>query len=104
MNWGHILKKELDFDLREQRIASYEKVTVEDVKKVFRNVFFNNPRRINMKIFSHAHRDMAEKRKESQKLNEEFYKNSELFGGNLTVETIDEVKPFQRTHSLHPHN
>ena len=65
MNWGHILKEEFDFNLREQRIKQYEEVTADLVKKVFRNVFYDNVRRVNMKIFSHGHRDQVEKRKES---------------------------------------
>ena len=65
INWGHILKKEFDFNLRDKRIEAYEKVTPDDVRTIFRKVFFENPRRINMKIHSHAHRDDKETREKS---------------------------------------
>ena len=39
----------------------------------FNEVFFENPRRINLKIHSHAHRDDTETRATSQALNAEHY-------------------------------
>ena len=75
LNWNHIIKKELDFDLREQKIESYKNITVEAIRLIFRDVFFDNPRELIMKMFAHEKRDDLETRKESQLLNEAFYKN-----------------------------
>ena len=65
VNWGHILKKEYEFDIIEKRIAAYKKVTLDQVKNLFRKIFFDNPRRLNIKIHSHKHRDDTENRKTS---------------------------------------
>ena len=63
-----------DFDRVEKKIAAIEKVTTEQVNALFMEVFFENPKRINMKSHSHAHRDDTETRKTSQELNAAFYK------------------------------
>jgi len=69
----------------------------------FREMVFQNPRRVNMKIHSHAHRDDIETRKTSQDLNKAFYAREDLFGSEpLKFETIDCIRRFQRSHPLHP--
>ena len=70
----------------------------------FNRVFFGNPRRINLKIFSHAHREDTETRATSQALNRDFYRRADLFGAEdaLTSQNIANFKMFQKTHNLHP--
>ena len=64
-SWLHIQKEQFNFDLREQQIAALEKVTTKQVNELFLEVFFKNPRRLNMKIHSHAHRDDTATREKS---------------------------------------
>lgn len=72
-NWGQILTDEYNFDSDLQKIAAVERVTKERLMATFNEVFFDNPRRINLKIHSHAHRDDTETRATSQALNAEHY-------------------------------
>jgi hypothetical protein len=81
--------------MRQQKIERYEKITPGDIKAVFREVFFENPRRLNVKIFSHKHKADEEKRKVSQLLNEAFYKNAENFDGHaISLQKIDDIRLF----------
>ena len=61
--------------MRELTIAGFESVTAKQVGQIFRKVFYENPKRINMKIQSQCHKDATAKRQESQKKNEVFYQN-----------------------------
>ena len=54
-----------------------KKVTAEQVNDLFIKTFFTQPRRINLKIHSHAHEADFEKRKESQEINTQHYKDME---------------------------
>ena len=54
LSWSQIVRNEFAFDRREQQIAAMEKVTVEQVNELLHEVIFRNPRRINLKIYSHA--------------------------------------------------
>ena len=62
----------------------------------FNEVFFDNPRRINLKIHSHAHRDDTETRATSQALNAEHYQRTDLYGSAspLNLQNITNVKIF----------
>ena len=77
MNWSQLRSNDYDFDWTEKRIASLEKVTPEQVNALFMEVFFENPRRLNIKIHSHAHKNALETRKTSQELNKAFYNTYE---------------------------
>ena len=70
----------------------------------FNEVFFDNPRRINLKVHSHAHRDDTETRATSQALNTEHYQRTDLYGAAspLNLQNITNVKIFQKLHNLHP--
>ena len=58
-------------------------------------MFFENPRRLNVKVFSHKHRADEEKRKVSKSLNEAFYENAEIFDGRaISMEKIDDTRLF----------
>ena len=63
-NWGEIANEHYNFDTKEQRIAALEKVSLPDVQALFRTLF-TEPRRLNVKIYSHKHFDDSEKREES---------------------------------------
>lgn len=98
-----IKQGDLNFDRREQIIAALERVTVEKVNALFTEVFFKNPRRLNLKVHSHAHRDDAATRLTSQDLNKAFYSDIESSqGSTLTHTQIDDIAEFRRAHSLYP--
>jgi hypothetical protein len=48
------VEEEFSFDLREKRIAAYQRVTTESLSSMFQELFFTNPKRVNAKIFSKA--------------------------------------------------
>jgi len=98
-----LLKDEFNFDSDIKLMAAIEKVNKERLLACFRDIVFQNPRRINMKIHSHTHRDDTETRKMSQALNKAFYTREDLFGSEpLKFEIIDSIRKFQRSHPLHP--
>lgn len=49
---------------------------------MFKRVFFENPRRINVRVHSHDHKANVEKRNESKVLNEAHYNNVDIFNGS----------------------
>ena len=53
-----------EFDWKEKLIQAYEKVNLEQVVMLFHDLFFENPRRLNVKIYSHKHHSEQEKIKE----------------------------------------
>ena len=59
-------------------------------------MFFENPRRINLKIHAHAHLADQEAVQSSKNLNEAHYKSREdLYGsGGLNLETVDSERKF----------
>ena len=72
-NWSQIAAGDTDFDRRELQIAAMEKVTTEQVNALAKEVFFVSPRRINIKILCHKHRDNEELLKTNAELNKAFY-------------------------------
>ena len=54
-NWGCLTIDETGFDSDLQKIAAIERVTKDQVMACFKHVFFENPRRVVLKIHSHAH-------------------------------------------------
>ena len=79
-NWGELSKDEWTFDSDVRKIEAIGSVTKERLLACFNEIFFQNPRRINMKVHSHAHRDDTETRQSSQLLNASFYERKDLFG------------------------
>jgi hypothetical protein len=53
---------------------------LEDIYELFDQLVFQEPRRINIKLYNHAHHDDAETRKESVDKNLDFYGQEKLFG------------------------
>ena len=105
MNWSQLRSKDYEFDYTEKRISSFEKVTTEQVNALFMEVFFENPRRLNLKIHSHKHKNVVETRKTSQELNKAFYKIYETeYGKSLNFVNIDDIEEFKKSHTLHPRN
>ena len=72
-NWDALVREEFEFNRREKMIEAYSKVKWEDVNALFEEVFFRNPRRLNLKIHSHAHKEQVESRQQSKDLSREFY-------------------------------
>ena len=94
-NWGEINTDEYSFDSDQQKIAAIERVTKERLLACFENVFFKNPRRINIKTHSHGHRDDTVTREANQQLNQTFYAREDLFGsGGLTTQNIENPRSF----------
>ena len=52
-------------------------VTAEQVNTLYKEMFFTKPKRLNLKVYSHAHEANKEKRKESQDINEKTYQKME---------------------------
>ena len=103
LNWLQIELNDLNFDRREKVIEALEKVTTEQVNTLFMEVFFENPRRLNLKIHSHTHRDDKVTRQTSIDSNADFYKSiDEKIGGDLQIKEITNINEFKRTHYLHP--
>jgi hypothetical protein len=90
------LEKEHAFDLREKKIEAYSRVTVEGVKAMFKQVFFETAGRLNIKLYSHDHYN-SEARLSSVNANKDLYASLAV-----TQETIDDIKKFQQVHGLHP--
>lgn len=86
-----VQSKELDFDRRDEKIKAMQLVTTEQVNALMKEIFFENPRRINLRLFSHAHRDDEVKRKEAQEINASVYENlAKQFGSTpFDFQTID---------------
>lgn len=59
-NWSELSNDEANFDSDLQLIAAIEGVTKERLLACFKHVFFDNPRRMNLKINSHEHADDKE--------------------------------------------
>lgn len=69
----------------------------------FEEIFFKNPRRINVKVHCHEHLAASEAHSASCALNQAYYAREDLFGtGGLNLEKIENEKKFQKNHALHP--
>ena len=56
-NWNEIIHEEYEFASDLRKIEAIERVTKERLLAAMNLIFFENPRRLNMKVHSHAHRD-----------------------------------------------
>ena len=85
-HWSCLEDECYEFDQKERMIEAYENVTSEMVNQKFLELFFENPRRLHIKITSENHQE-EEGVKEK---NMEFYR--ELLGrpGDLVFQIIDE--------------
>ena len=61
-NWAEVASEEWNFDSDLKKIEAIQNVTKERLMATFREIFFDNPRRFNTKIHSHAKRDDIETR------------------------------------------
>ena len=102
-NWDALVREEFEFNRREKMIEAYCKVKWEDVNALFEEVFFRNPRRLNLKIHSHAHKEQVESRQQSKDLCSEFYQRvGTKIGEPLQHVNITDLAEFQQGHELHP--
>jgi len=53
--WSNLQDENLDFDSRKHTISALEQVTVEDVNQKFLQLFFESPKRVNVKLNSQNH-------------------------------------------------
>eukprot|EP00352_Strombidinopsis_acuminata_P001144 CAMPEP_0176347442 /NCGR_PEP_ID=MMETSP0126-20121128/7061_1 /TAXON_ID=141414 ORGANISM="Strombidinopsis acuminatum, Strain SPMC142" /NCGR_SAMPLE_ID=MMETSP0126 /ASSEMBLY_ACC=CAM_ASM_000229 /LENGTH=97 /DNA_ID=CAMNT_0017695621 /DNA_START=1811 /DNA_END=2104 /DNA_ORIENTATION=- len=54
-NWSAIVDDTYIFDLEVRLIEAIEKVTVEDLERIYKTMIFENPRRINLRMYSQKH-------------------------------------------------
>ena len=102
-NWDSVIREETEFNAKEKMLDAYAKVKFEDVNALFMEVFFQNPRRLILKMHSHAHKEETESRKQSKDLSLEFYKRmEERIGEPLQHVTITDLAEFHQAHDLHP--
>ena len=102
-NWGELLKGVHNFNSDLEKIAAIEKVTKADLVAFAHEVFYNNPRRLNVKVHSHSHLSDAAAIEASRALNKIYYEREDLFGsGGLKHLKIENIKVFQKAHDLHP--
>ena len=87
MYWSEIVDGDYEFDRRAKKIAALEKITKEDVINLFNVLFFDNPKRINVKFYSHAHWEMKDDILSYEKLNQEFFEK------NCQVQKMEKLGP-----------
>ena len=68
-NWSEISNNEDNFDSDLQLIEAIKRVTKDRLMACFNQVFFDNPRRINLRINSYSHASDIETVKKSKALN-----------------------------------
>lgn len=68
-HWKKILS-EKKFRNRDKKIEAYRKVTYQDIIEMFNTLFFENPRRFNLKVYSAKHIT----NEEIAQTNQDFYK------------------------------
>lgn len=73
-NWSAIIDKNFEFNTEEKLIQAIEKVTIEDLEKLYKTLIFENPKRINLRMYSHEHLKNKEQIEESEVKNMDFYK------------------------------
>ena len=67
----------------------------------FEEIFFKNPRRINVKVHCHEHLAASEAHSASCALNQAYYAREDLFGtGGLNLEKIENEKKEERYNDL----
>jgi secreted Zn-dependent insulinase-like peptidase len=73
--WGAISDEggRYEFDRRQKKIAALELVTREQVQQCFERLVFTDGRRLNIKLYSHAH--WAEDRSLPSQANDAFYRD-----------------------------
>ena len=86
-NWTQIENEDYGFDTRDRKINAYRRATVESVKSTFREIFFDNPRRLNVKVYSQN--EFKNDRSELIAKNAKFY---EMLG--TEVVEIKDMKTF----------
>mmetsp|Transcript_25543 Transcript_25543/g.39314 ORF Transcript_25543/g.39314 Transcript_25543/m.39314 type:complete len:82 (+) Transcript_25543:1678-1923(+) len=68
-------------------MAALEKITVEDVNALFEDMFFENPRRLNIKLHSQNHLKNEEEVAKANEKNQEWY-------SDLETTEVEKIKLF----------
>ena len=97
-HWGCIQDDNLLFNSKERLIEALENVNLELIKAKFHELFTNNPRRMNSKLYAQTHRQNTEEIKASTNLNNEYYNKL-----NLYTETIENPRMFNSMHQTYPY-
>ena len=105
LHYSQILAEEYDFERRDQQIAAMEKVTAEQVNALAKEVLFVRPKRLNLRVYSHAAWADTAKRQESKALNKAWYEQlAQQHGTELNSVDIpvDDISGFQAAHRPYP--
>ena len=71
-HWQHIVERRLNFDKRKQQIENIKKVTAQDVNEKYQEIFFLNPRRLNLRMHC-KDKKFDQKKLENIEKNNKFY-------------------------------
>ena len=95
--WSQIINKEFDFKRNQKKIEALKNITKQEVDNMFVDIFFRKPKRINLKLHSHAvleDNKLIAKRQENIEKNTKFYKDMErIFEVNYNYQEIDLKEP-----------
>jgi len=72
-HWGQLEDENFNFDHEERMIEALGRITTKQVTKAFDEMFFTNPRRLNIKICSEDHAKNAEEIENAKAENKKFY-------------------------------
>ncbi|CDW84143.1 insulin-degrading enzyme [Stylonychia lemnae] len=97
--WDEILTGDYEFSSREIKIEALRQVQKQDVIEYFNELFFNNPKRLNLKFYSHGHFDNKDELNANIQANQKFYQdNCKIF----KQEKIENYRQFKLSHFQFP--
>ncbi len=91
-----------EFDRRYKKIAALEKVTKEQVQKMYDMLIFDDCRRINIKLYSHLHHANHEEKLEKAALNLDFYRKFCNLTAPREITQITNPKAFKLNSFMFP--
>lgn len=97
-NWSSLCDDNFDFDAKDRLIEALEAVTPEMVNAKFNQLFFENPKRVQIKLQSQNHMKNIEEIEKAKKENIDFYTSL----GIPKVNAIDNFKIFQLSSQKYP--
>eukprot|EP00347_Sterkiella_histriomuscorum_P004511 403360183 len=97
--WHEILEGDYEFDERQKKIEALGKVTRDQVVDYFNNLFFNNPKRLNIKMYSQKHFEEKENIERDTQLNQAFYHEKCKIS---TQEKIDNYRTYKTSMHQYP--
>ena len=50
--WGEIVENTLEFDRKSKLLEELEKIKIGDLREVFENIFYSNPRKLSLQMYS----------------------------------------------------